>query len=677
MNSNSGTSNPGRFNPDLAEPDPAHPRGAHPGGTNPGGAGPGGADPGGAGPGGAGPGGANPGGVNHQSTTLLTRLTAPVREFWGALRNTPEAFRLVWAASRKAAVLGGLLTLLAAVLPAAQAWVGKLIIDAILEAVALKLASGAGLGHVAPYLVLELGLILTGSVISQVRSLSDRVLQSQLTNHINSQIIHKAISLDLQFFEDPVFYDTLQNARRQADTSALNIVNATLQMAQQVITLISLIVLLLRFSPWLAVIVFVAAVPAFLSQSQYAERAFRATTRRAPEARLLNYLESLLTGNEAVKEIKLFGLGESLLKRYQTLFTQFYLEDRAIAERRTAAGLAWGMLSNLVYYGSYAWIVLRTVAGLITLGDMTMFLSIFRQSQGSIRALLDSLNRLYESNLFLDNLIRYLKIEPMLRAPAHGLAAPAPIRQGIEFRDVSFRYPGSDGFVLRHLNLHIQPGERIALVGLNGAGKTTLIKLLTRLYDPTEGSVLLDGVDLREYDLTSLHQRFGVIFQDFVRYQFTVRENIGFGQVDALDDLDRIHAAAERGGAAAIIRDLPREFDTVLGRRWEKGLDLSGGQWQKIALARAFMREAEVMVLDEPTAALDAEAEYEVFQRFGELMAGRIAVLISHRFSTVRMADRIVVLSAGRIVELGSHAELIKSDGHYARLFNLQAEGYR
>jgi ATP-binding cassette subfamily B protein len=611
------------------------------------------------------------------ASSLFARLVDKVREFWQALRNTPEAFRLVWSASRPAALASAGLTLVAAALPAAQAWAGKLIIDSIVSATRQGMEPLAGLRYVAPYLVLELSLLLIGSIAGQVRSLLDRTLQMQLTNHVNSLIIRKAISLDLRFFEDPVFYDMMQNARRQADVSALNIVNATLQMVQQTITLVSLVVLLMRFSPWLAAIVFVSAIPSFLSQSQYAERAFRAVSRRAPEARLLNYLETLLTGNDTVKEIKLFGLGEPLLKRYQELFTRFFLEDRAIARRRTIAGLGWGLLSNLAYYGSYAWIVLRTVAGLITLGDMTMTLGIFRQSQGSIRSLLDSLNRLYESNLFLDNLVHYLELQPQLVSPADALVAPAPIRQGIEFRHVSFCYPGSDVYVLRDVNLHIRPGERIALVGLNGAGKTTLIKLLTRLYDPTEGQVLLDGVDLREYDLASLHQRFGVIFQDFVRYQFTVRENIGFGQVDALDDLARIGEAADRGGASSIIKNLPNGYDTMLGRRWEKGCELSGGQWQKIALARAFMRTAEVLVLDEPTSALDAESEYDIFRRFGELMEGRIAVLISHRFSTVRMADRIAVLSEGKIVELGSHLELMRLDGGYARLFNLQAEGYR
>jgi len=621
---------------------------------------------------------------NHQPTPPSKGSGSPVKyirdkitAFFETLRNTPEAFRLVWYASRGSALVGVLLTVIAAALPAGQAWAGKLIIDGIVSAVDQGLPPMDGLRYVLPFLLLELGLVLAGSITGQVRSLTDRILQSQLTNHVNSLIINKAISLDLQFFENPIFYDTLQNARRQADTSALSIVNATLQMLQQVITLVSLMALLVRFSAWLPVLVIAAAIPAFFSQSQYAERAFRAVTRRAPEARLLNYLEQLLTGNDTVKEIKLFGLGQPLLKRYQELFTRFYMEDRAIAERRTLAGLGWGLLANLAYYGSYAWIVLRTIAGAITLGDMTMFLSIFRQSQGSIRSLLDSINRLYESNLFLDNLVDFLSLQPVLVAPENGRIAPAPIREGIEFRNVSFAYPGSETMVLRDINLHIRPGERIALVGLNGAGKTTLIKLLTRLYDPTHGQILLDGVDLRDYDLTSLHQRFGVIFQDFVRYQFTVRENIGFGQVDALDNLARIEDAADRGGATPIIERMPQGYDTMLGRRWERGQELSGGQWQKIALARAFMREAEVLVLDEPTSALDAEAEYEVFRRFGELMEGRIAVLISHRFSTVRMADRIVVLSAGKIIELGSHAELIALDGAYARLFNLQAEGYR
>ena len=604
-------------------------------------------------------------------------LGARLKEFFDALRNTPQAFKLVWQAGRKNALISFGLTPIAALMPAAQAWVGKLIIDNILKVINAGVEPQVGLQRVLPYVLLELGLVVLSSLVGQFRSLSDRVLQYKLTNHVNSLIMEKAISLDLQFFEDPQFYDNLQNARRQSDSSAISIVNAILQIIQQVITLASVLVLLVRFSPLLAIVVFVAAIPSFLSQSQYAEMAFRAVTRRAKEARLLNYLEQLLTGNDTFKEVKMFGLGKPLLERYRQLFINFFNEDIAIARKKSLAGLGWGLLSSLAYYGSYVWVILRTIAGAATLGDMTMFLSIFRQSQQSITSLLGNFNNLYESNLYLDNLLDYLKITPVLVNPKDGLMAPSPIEQGIRFQNVSFKYPGSDVFVLKNINLFIPPGESIALVGLNGAGKTTLVKLFTRLYDPTEGEILLDGHDLREYDLASLHQRFGVIFQDFVRYQFSVRENIGFGQVDELENLEKIKDAAERGGADQVIEGMPNGYETILGRRWEKGLELSGGQWQKIALARAFMRNAEALILDEPTSALDAEAEYEIFKRFRELMSGRIAVLISHRFSTVRMADRIVVLSDGRIVELGSHAELMARGGPYSRLFELQAEGYR
>lgn len=604
-------------------------------------------------------------------------LGARLKDFFDALRNTPQAFKLVWQAGRKNALISFGLTPIAALMPAAQAWVGKLIIDNVLKVINAGVEPQVGLQRVLPYVLLELGLVVLSSLVGQFRSLSDRVLQYKLTNHVNSLIMEKAISLDLQFFEDPQFYDNLQNARRQSDSSAISIVNAILQIIQQVITLASVLVLLVRFSPLLAIVVFVAAIPSFLSQSQYAEMAFRAVTRRAKEARLLNYLEQLLTGNDTFKEVKMFGLGKPLLERYRQLFINFFNEDIAIARKKSLAGLGWGLLSSLAYYGSYVWVILRTIAGAATLGDMTMFLSIFRQSQQSITSLLGNFNNLYESNLYLDNLLDYLKITPVLVNPKDGLMAPSPIEQGIRFQNVSFKYPGSDVFVLKNINLFIPPGESIALVGLNGAGKTTLVKLFTRLYDPTEGEILLDGHDLREYDLASLHQRFGVIFQDFVRYQFSVRENIGFGQVDELENLAKIKDAAERGGADQVIEGMPNGYETILGRRWEKGLELSGGQWQKIALARAFMRNAEALILDEPTSALDAEAEYEIFKRFRELMSGRIAVLISHRFSTVRMADRIVVLSDGRIVELGSHAELMARGGPYSRLFELQAEGYR
>jgi ATP-binding cassette subfamily B protein len=600
-----------------------------------------------------------------------------VRRTWEAFGNTPRAFRLVWECSWPATLAMAGLTLLSGALPAVQAWAGKLIVDGVVTAIDQGMPPARGLSYIAPYLGLEFGLILIGTIASQLRSLAEHLLHSQLTNHVSTLIMNKALSLDLSFFEDAGFYDKLQNARREADQRALRIVNDGFFLLQNILTLISLAALLIRFSPLLALILFGAVVPTFIAQSRYARLTFRVITWRAPESRRLDYLDELLTSYETVKEVKLFNLGKTLLDRYHSLFWRFYNEDKAIAVRRTLGSLGWGLLSTLSYYASYAWIIWRAVAGAITLGDMTMYIVVFRQAQTSFRLLFEGLGALYENTLFLDNLFSYLAQETAMPIPARGRQAPSRIRQGIEFQNISFRYPDSQDYALRGVNLHIRRGERIALVGPNGSGKTTLVKLLTRLYDPTEGRILLDGVDLQEYDLPSLHQRVGVIFQDFVQFHLTVRENIGFGQVEALEDRSRVVNAAQKGGAHPIIERLPEGYETWLGRRWEKGYELSGGEWQKISLSRAFMRDAEVLVLDEPTASLDAEAEYEVFQRFGELTAGRIAVLISHRFSTVRMADRIVVIEGGHITEVGGHMELLERGGTYSRLFNLQAEGYR
>jgi ATP-binding cassette subfamily B protein len=568
-------------------------------------------------------------------------------------------------------------TLIGALLPASQAWVGKLIVDTVVDSINTQVGAQAGLQAVLPYLMIEFFLLAIQAGNSQLRSLAEHILHARINLSINTRIIRKALELDLSHFENAEYYDKLQNARREADWRSLQIVNNGFYLAQNVITLISYGALLLRFSPWLALILFAATIPAFLAQSRFAELTFRVLSWRAPEARKLYYLEHLLTDYDAVKEIKLFGLGEPLLGRYADLFWKFLREDQAIAQKRSLASFGWGLLATLTYYFSYAWIVWNAVGGAITLGDMTLYLGIFRASQSTFEAIFFGLSDLYENGLFMSNLFAFLELKPQMAIAASPRPAPRDIRQGIEFRDVSFRYDGHDEFALRSVSLSIRPGEKIALVGPNGAGKTTLIKLLTRLYDPTGGQILLDGVDLREYDLRDLRQRIGVIFQDFVHYHLAASENVGFGQVEALDDRPRIVGAAEKSGAHPVIAALPQGYETLLGRWWHQGRELSGGEWQKIALARAFMRDCEVIVLDEPTAALDAENELKVFQQFRELTVDKMAVLISHRFSTVRMADRIFVIEKGEITERGTHAELLALGGTYARLFTLQAESYR
>lgn len=597
-------------------------------------------------------------------------------EVRAAFRNVPRAFSLVWQAHPGAAVAMGLITLLSGLLPVTQAWVAKLIIDGVVIAVTGQIAPPIALRAVFPFLLAEFALLTLSAILTQIRSLAEHMLHARLSNAINTAIIRKALALDLQFFENAQFYDQLQNARRESNWRAMNIINTSFNLAQNVITLGSFTLGLLAFSPLTALILFSATLPSFVAQTHYSQLHFRLLSWRAPEFRKMNYLEYLLTVDSSAKEIKLFGLGEPLLQRYQTLFWKFYREDAALAKRRSLVSLLWGTLSLASYYGAYGWIIWQTVSGVISIGAMTFYLTLFRQSQGTFQGIVSGAGQLFESGLFLENLFGFLAITPQMTAGT-GRKAPRPIRQGIEFQAVSFRYPDREEYALRDVNLHVRPGEKIALVGANGAGKTTLIKLLVRFYDPTEGRILLDGVDLREYDPDDLRQCIGVIFQDFVRYQMTARENIGFGRIQELTNESRIRAAAERGGADEVIERLPQGYDTILGRWFEKGAELSGGQWQKIALSRAFMRDSEVLVLDEPTSALDAEREYEIFQRFRELTAGRIVFLISHRFSTVRMADRIAVIENGRITELGTHQELLALGGTYARLFNLQAEGYR
>jgi ATP-binding cassette subfamily B protein len=599
---------------------------------------------------------------------------------WKELRrsfaHTPQALRLVWQTNRWATVGLGWLTLGGALLPASQAWVGKLIVDGVVASIQGG-ADPERIKTVFVYLLIELGLFLLSTALNHARRLIQQLIQLQLANRIRAEIIRKALTLDLAFFEHPDFYDRLQNARREGGYKPVDLINDTFQIVQNTITLISFAVLLLRFSPWLVVILLLTSIPAFIAETRFSEQGFRLLTRRAPETRQINYLARLLTEDSAAKEIKLFNLGDTLLTRYVTLFEKFFQEDKSLALRRAVVGFSLGLIATLGFYGSYAWIVWHTLQSKISLGDMTLYLSIFRQGQSTFQSILSAVGSIYENNLFMANFFDFLSLEPQMAIAAPPQRPAAPLRRGIEFRGVGFRYPESGEWALRGINLTIRPGEKIALVGHNGAGKTTLIKLLSRLYDPTEGTIWIDGVDIRALDPLELRQRIGVIFQDFVRYHLPAKENIGFGQIEALDSFERIVESARKSGAHAIIEDLPDGYETMLGRWFRGGHELSMGQWQKIALARAFMRDAEILVLDEPTASVDAQTEYEIFRHFQQLTEGKMAILISHRFSTVRMADRIVVIEEGRIAEIGSHHELLRREGIYARLFGMQAEGYR
>jgi ATP-binding cassette subfamily B protein len=598
------------------------------------------------------------------------------KEVRHSFAHTPQAVRLVWQTNRWATIGLGFLTVGGALLPASQAWLGKLIVDGVVASV-----QGAGgseqIRTVFFYLILELGLFLLSTALNHARRLIQQLIQLQLANRIRGEIIRKALTLDLSFFEHPEFYDRLQNARRESGYKPVDLITDTFQIVQNTITLISFAVLLLRFSPWLVIVLLATSIPAFIAETRYSEEGFRLLTRRAPESRRINYLARLLTEDSAAKEIKLFNLGETLLARYMTLFEKFFQEDKSLALRRAVVGFGLGIIATLGFYGSYAWIVWHTVQGKISLGDMTLYLTIFRQGQSTFQAILSAVGTIYENNLFMANFFDFLGLKPQMGAAARRQTLPVSLHRGIEFRGVGFRYPEAEDWALRDIDLSLCPGEKIALVGPNGAGKTTLIKLLTRLYDPTEGTILIDGVDIRDLDPLDLRQRIGVIFQDFVRYHLPAAENIGFGQIEALDRTDQIVESARKSGAHAVIENLPEGYQTMLGRWFHGGHELSVGQWQKIALARAFMREAEILVLDEPTASLDAETEYEIFRNFQELTDGKMAILISHRFSTVRMADRIVVIQEGRIAEIGSHEELLRREGIYAHLFSMQAEGYR
>jgi ATP-binding cassette subfamily B protein len=607
-----------------------------------------------------------------------------LRERFGALRNVPPFLKLVWGTNRSLTAADVLLRLVRALLPVATLFVGKLIID---EVVLLVRSGGAPsslhdwlangrLTHLGWLLAIEFGLAVLSDVLGRVVSLVDSLLSEQFTNATSVRLMEHAASLDLEDFEDSELQDQLERARRQT-MGRTTLMTQLFGQAQDIVTIASFAAGLVVYAPWLIALLVFALVPAFLGEAYFNAQTYSLDYVRTPERRELDYVRQTGASVETAKEVKIFGLSSFLIERYRALAQRFFEANRRLATRRAGWGGFFTAVGTLGYYVAYAYIVWRTLHGVFTIGDLTFLSGSFRRLRNLLEGLLIGFSQVAGQALYLDDLFSFFEITPEIVSPERPLPFPPRLREGFTFEDVGFRYPGAERWAVRHLSFTLRTGEVLALVGENGAGKTTLVKLLARLYDPDEGRILLDGRDLCEYDISALRANIGVIFQDFVRYHLTAAENIAVGRIEAREDRARVVQAAERSLADPVIRALPKGYEQVLGKRFKKGVELSGGEWQKVAIARAYMRDAQLLILDEPTASLDARSEFEVFQRFKELSEGKTAVLISHRFSSVRMADRILVLSGGEVEAAGTHEELLAQNGRYAELFELQAAGYR
>jgi ATP-binding cassette, subfamily B, bacterial len=603
-------------------------------------------------------------------------LNSP-RQFLGVFKYSKRALELLWSTSKPLSLLLAFCTILAGALPAGVAWVGARILDSVYWATRAN-AVGAPMDIMPTvwWVVAEAGILVVITAAHRGITMCQALLKAQLSHKVNVLILDKALTLDLTHFEDSEFYDKLTRARREASSRPLSLVMRTSGLFQNAIAITSFAVLLAQFSPWAVFILLFGGLPAFFAETKFSGDAFRLFKWRAPETRMQTYLETAIAREDHVKEVKLFDLGKLFLGRYKAIYDGLYEKDRNLTVRRETWGFAFTLVSIAALYSAYAWCAIDAARGLISIGDMGMYIMMFRQGQAAVTASLGAIGGMYEDNLYLSTLYEYLE-QPVEASVGTAVSGPDP-DAGVQFENVEFRYPGSDKPAITGVNLQIKRGRSLALVGENGSGKTTLIKLLTRLYKPTFGRVLLDGRDLQEWDPEVLRRRIGVIFQDFVRYQLMVGENIGAGDVREFENRERWVEAAHQGKAEPFIEDMPNKYETQLGKWFKDGRELSGGQWQKIALSRAFMRhDADILVLDEPTAAMDAAAEAEVFEHFRSLMGKKIAIVISHRFSTVRMADEILVLDQGHIVERGSHETLMQTDGVYSKLFTLQARGYR
>jgi len=606
------------------------------------------------------------------------------RQRLGALRNLPPFLKLVWETSPGIASAEVVLRLVRSLLPVAALYIGALIIDEVVRLTNvpspgptyLDWLHGGLLDHILLLLGSEFALAIASDLLGRGISLLDSLLGERLSTTTSVRLMEHAATLDLEDFEDSEFQDRLERARTQA-AGRTGLMTQLFGQAQDIVTIASFVAGLVAYAPWLVVLLAIALIPAFLGEMYFNAQSYWLNYYRAPERRELDYVRQVAAGAETAKEVKIFGLHSFLIERYRELATSFFRANRKIAVRRAAWGSVLTAISTIAYYFAYAYIVWRTLHGDFTIGNLTFLSGSFLRLRGLLEQFLSGFSAVTGQAMYLDDLFSFFEIKPEIVSPAKPRPFPNPIREGFTFEDVGFQYPGAERWAVRNLSFNLRAGEVLALVGENGAGKTTLVKLLARLYDPDEGRILLDGHDLKDYDLVEVRRNVGVIFQDFVRFHLTARDNIAVGLIEARADQARIERAAEQSLADEVIEKLPEHYDQLIGRRFKTGVDLSGGEWQKIAIARAYMRDAQVLILDEPTAALDARAEFEVFQRFKELSEGKTAVLISHRFSSVRMADRIVVLGDGKVEATGTHAELLAQGGRYAELFELQAAGYR
>ena len=600
-----------------------------------------------------------------------------LRKVFAVFQYSRVAIEIVWSTSATLTMVMAITTIVTGVLPAAIASVGGLFVDAvssIFQQTGVSVEQARS--DVLFYVFVEVGLVILMTGAQRVNSVCQSIMRVLLGNKINVMILEKALTLELAHFEDAEYYDKLNRARREASSRPLSLVIKTFDLMRDLVQLITIGIWLFQFSPYAVLLLAGAGVPAFIAEAKFSGEAFRLFRRRSAERRMQFYLELVLTREDGVKEVKLLQLGKLFLRRYVEIFKNIYKEDRNLVIRRGFWGYILGLLASAAFYFAYGWVGFAALAGAITIGQMTMYIAQFRLGQTAVTNSLSAINGMYEDNLYLSTLTEYLEHEVPEQTGGR-TEGPSP-RDGIRFENVSFYYPGSAAPALNSVSLHIKPGQSLAIVGENGSGKTTLIKLLTRLYTPTEGQIFLEGLELNEWDIDALRQKIGVIFQDFARYQLIVGENIGIGDVEAIGEGSRVEEAARKGMADVFVKDLPKSYNTQLGTWFKDGKELSGGQWQKIALSRAFMRsKADILILDEPTAAIDARAEAEIFGHFRDLTANKISIIISHRFSTVRMADHIIVLEQAKVLEEGSHQELLQADGQYATLFNLQAQGYQ